>query len=108
MFASPGWIARAHFWMLKIINQIVGWIFLGSGLILFPLPIPLGAPFVVIGSFLLMGSSERFAGFLMDTRRKFPKFNAIFDQVTRKMPGPVRKTLSRTDPNNSENHDIHP
>lgn len=85
--------------MLRLIYQILGWFFLGAGIVLFPLPIPLGIPFIAIGFSLLLANSTHFTAFLQGVRKKFPKFNASLTKMTSKMPGPIQKQLSKTDPN---------
>lgn len=88
--------------MLRLFYQIIGWMFLVSGAILFPLPIPLGALFLAIGSVILMGNSTHFAGFLRGIRRKFPRFNHFVSHIIVKMPPSLRTPLSKTDPDYQE------
>lgn len=84
--------------MLKIIYKIIGGIFLLAGLIMFPLPLPFGLIFIVLGSFILIGSSSHFAGLLRKCRGKYPNFNRIFSRMANKMPKTIRRQLAKTDP----------
>ena len=84
--------------MLPILHQVFGSTLVVAGLIVLPLPIPLGLIMLTIG-FALLGpyipAVRRLVRYL---RRKWPAFNQTLMRNRDRFPPIVKKTIDRTNP----------
>ncbi len=88
-------VARAvHHWSLRIVAVVL----LVAGLIVFPFPIPLGLPMMVVGLALLISSSDSTAELMTRIRRRYPRFDIGLRRAEPKIPGIFRGPIRKTDP----------
>jgi hypothetical protein len=71
---------------------------IGVGLIMFPLPIPLGAPMIAVGVVILISHSRGAARFMTYLRVAYPVFNRTIQTLEMKAPKSVARSLRRTRP----------
>ncbi len=86
--------ATAKIWILRILSLI----FIISGIILFPLPIPFGLIFIITGLLLLVSSNRHVANYFKNYRKKHPKFDEKIRNIQIKTPSVIRKILEMTEP----------
>ncbi|MBD3370426.1 hypothetical protein GF402_08715 [Candidatus Fermentibacteria bacterium] len=84
--------------MLRICVQIASVVIIVAGLIIFPLPIPLGAVLFTVGLGLLVSSSNDTARFLMRLRRRHPGFDCWMKRAEHRLPGSIGRIMRRTTP----------
>lgn len=84
--------------MWPVMHHVFGGTFVIAGMVLFPLPIPLGLPLIVIGLALLAPYFPPFQRLIRTLRRKSPGLNRTLSRIYRRMPPIVRKTIDVTDP----------
>ncbi len=53
------------------------------GLILFPTPVPLGAPLIAIGLIMMLGASKTMRNRFIKLRRRYPQWMGFFRKVLR-------------------------
>ncbi len=80
------------------IKLAVGWLFFLIGLIMAPLPLPLGQLIALIGLSLLVSESYVICMFARKLRRNFPFASRMMDRVKPYMPGFLKSTIEDTDP----------
>lgn len=84
--------------MLPILHQVFGSTLVVAGLIVLPLPIPLGLIMLTIGFALLapyIPAVQRFIKFL---RVKWPGFDRTLRRYRNRLPPVVRRTIDKTCP----------
>jgi hypothetical protein len=69
-----------------------------GGMVMFPLPIPIGLPMIAAGLALLISSSQGFAMLVQRFRQRRPGFDGWLREVEPKIPALFRIPLRRTDP----------
>ncbi len=84
--------------MRNWIYTIFAVILIAVGIVIFVLPIPLGAIMIAAGLGMLMTYSEGFARYVKRLRMKNPKFSGFLAQVEDNMPQRIRGTLERSNP----------
>ncbi len=72
------------------------------GLLLFPLPLPLGIPLILIGLSLMVSSSLYVRQGLRWLRQRYPHLSERLDQLKHRMPGFIRHMIERTHPHHHE------
>jgi hypothetical protein len=68
------------------------------GMVVFPLPIPVGLPMMVTGLALLISSSHAVAELVRSFRRRYPRVDARLRAVEPHIPKLLRAPLIKTDP----------
>jgi hypothetical protein len=81
-----------------ILRIVGGWLLVGSGLVLLPLPVPVGWLFVVAGVTMLAHDNRRLSAWLRRLRRRNPGFSHRLQRLEPHTPGLMRRLLKRTDP----------
>lgn len=84
----------AKIWILRIFSLF----FLVAGAILFPLPIPFGLIFILIGLMLLVSSNQHVANYFKKYRKSHPDIDEEIRNIKEKSPPIIRKPLEMTDP----------
>lgn len=75
-----------------------GWILLVLGLIVTPLPIPVGLIMTLLGLALLVGESPLIRRLICRFRARNPRFCDRLKAIKRRSPGLVRRLIELTDP----------
>jgi len=83
---------------LKPLFVTIGMILVIIGLLTFPLPIPVGAIFLIVGLVVLVSSSYTAVLIVRRFRGDHRKMDAWLRQWEKKSPKFVQKMLRRTDP----------
>lgn len=73
-------------------------VLIGAGMIVFPLPIPLGAPMVAIGVTMLISHSRTAARTMTALRIRSQGFNRAIQLLEQKTPRTISRSLRRTRP----------
>ncbi len=84
--------------LIRLATAVLAVFLIISGMIIFPMPIPVGAAMMVVGLVLLISVSARVARCARLFRRRHPGANKIIQKVEDKLPDSLRNTLRRTDP----------
>ncbi len=74
------------------------------GIIVTPLPIPLGLLMIAIGLALLAQDSIFISNKIRAIRKRFPKFSAGLKAAEPRLGGIFKQLLQRTDPNSDGQH----
>ena len=78
--------------------MIIGWVLIALGIVLFPLPIPLGIILLVPGFALVVAESRFLQRLVRVWRRRYPGLDARIHGIRPRMPAFVRKIIDVTDP----------
>ena len=84
--------------MLAIFHQIMGSVLVVAGIVVLPLPIPLGLLMLVIGLALLAPYIIPVQNLVRSLRRKNTKLNDQLVRWREKFPPVIQKTIDRTHP----------
>ena len=84
--------------MVKLIYIALAVALIGSGFVVFPLPIPLGALMIACGLILLISTSRSVARGVRMYRRKNQKFDRIIRAAADRLPTSWRRVLDQTEP----------
>lgn len=84
---------------LKPFFVFIGSILVIVGLVTLPLPIPIGALFLIVGLLILLSSSYTAVLLLRRIREDYPKLDKWLEHIEEKSPDFVQKVLRRSDPN---------
>jgi len=84
--------------MIAIFHQVVGGTFVAAGLVLFPLPIPLGWLFVLTGVALLVPYNPATQQAVRSLRRRWPAFDRGVLRFREKAPSFIRRAIEKTNP----------
>ena len=84
--------------MRRFVLRIIGFVLLGAGVIVFPLPIPFGLLMICIGLILLIANSDWVARAVRKARIRWPRFNQILRRNGSKLPRRLYRILAATDP----------
>lgn len=83
---------------MHYVLEVIGWLLFAIGFIIIWTPIPIGMPFLAIGSIILIRQSGEFRRWLRAERQKNAFLNQIFHFLQRQMPGPIAEPLQDTQP----------
>lgn len=86
--------------MLPLFHQVLGTILILVGLIVLPLPIPLGLIMMTIGFALLAPYVPFFQRIVIKMRRKWPNIDATLLKYRDRLPPIMRRTIDKTHPGN--------
>ncbi|MCI5044539.1 MAG: hypothetical protein MRY72_07550 [Aquisalinus sp.] len=84
--------------MLAIFHQIMGSVLVVAGIVVLPLPIPLGLLMLVIGLALLAPYVIPVQNLVRSLRRKNARLNEQLLRWREKFPPVIQKTIDRTHP----------
>lgn len=84
--------------MLPIFHQIAGVFLIVTGLVVLPLPIPLGLIMITLGCALLAPYVPYVQRLIRGMRRKWPQMNAQLLKYRHRLPPIMRKTIDKTTP----------
>ena len=84
--------------MIKAITIAAGAALILVGLIVFPMPIPLGAIMIACGLVLVLSSSATASRLLKSFRRRHRGANQVIETVEERLPETWKKVLRRSDP----------
>lgn len=84
--------------ILHIIATIVAIALILVGIVTFPMPIPLGAVFILLGLGLLVTTNAAFALWLRNFRERHPDMEDKIRKAERWLPGPLRLPIDKTRP----------
>lgn len=84
--------------MIKLVSIVAGVALVLVGLVVFPMPIPLGAIMIVCGLVLLVSASATLAHCLRTFRRRYRGVNQVIQKVEDRLPESWKKALRRSDP----------
>lgn len=91
-------MTKQQFDIKRIILFIIGVIFLIIGIITFPLPIPVGAIFIIISLLFLISSSPKVAKKIKEFRQKHPDVDKKVQKVEEWLPLSAQREIDKTDP----------
>ncbi|WP_417316697.1 PGPGW domain-containing protein [Emcibacter sp.] len=80
------------------VKLIVGWILFIAGVIIAPMPIPIGQITALVGLSLLVSESERVRIWVQKLRQRLPALCRQLTRVKPHLPGFLKKLIERTDP----------
>lgn len=83
---------------LKLWKLILGWALVLIGLVMTPLPIPVGLLMVAAGLSLLIVESRSVRRAFQYLRGHWPRFNAWLLNASKKLPESLRRVLRMTEP----------
>ena len=76
----------------------LGWLLIAVGLIVLPMPLPLGLPLIAIGSWLVLSRSPAMRRRVALLRRRFPVSLGWLRRLVARLPRQLRLLVRRTDP----------
>jgi O-antigen/teichoic acid export membrane protein len=89
---------RGHTRVRRLAIFALAILILIAGAILLPLPIPLGAPLLVIGATMLITVSPAFARFVSRGRARWPRLEHAMSWLEAKAPANLANILRKTRP----------
>lgn len=84
--------------MWPVLHQISGVILVLVGLVVLPIPIPLGLLMITVGLALLAPYMPMIQRILTGVRAKWPKIDASLLKHRDRLPMIIRRTIDETDP----------
>ncbi|MGF1649797.1 MAG: hypothetical protein ACFCUN_05050 [Hyphomicrobiaceae bacterium] len=84
--------------MIRFFTFVAAIVLLILGLILLPLPIPLGAPLLVIGSAMMISVSPAFARLVANARERWQRFDDALSFLEVRAPETLAEILRKTRP----------
>ncbi len=86
-----------------LVVRLIALILIISGLVLFPLPIPFGLIFIIIGLTLMISSSKTLARSIRNYRKSHPDLDEKIRIFKDKAPAIIRRPLEITEPEYENN-----
>jgi len=80
------------------VKLVLGWILFIAGLIIAPMPIPIGQITALIGLSLLVSESRAIRRWIQILRIKWPYLSRQMKKIHPHMPKFIKKVIERTDP----------
>lgn len=84
--------------ILALTHKVVGSIMLLFGLVLFPLPIPVGLILIALGLAFLAPYIAPARAVIRTLRRRTPALDRVMRQHAHRCPPVIRTTIERTEP----------
>lgn len=84
--------------MLRLLFDLLGLLFIGVGIILFPTPLPLGMILISIGVLLLAANEEIVQKEIRKQRRTHPRFDSLLRKLSKHSPRFLGEIVKKTDP----------
>jgi hypothetical protein len=75
-----------------------GWCLILIGIPLFPLPLPLGLPMILIGAAIVLHENHYWHRVLRFWRRRYPSIDEKIHGARDRVPGFARRIIEQTDP----------
>ncbi|WP_430462117.1 PGPGW domain-containing protein [Thalassolituus sp. LLYu03] len=82
----------------RSIHSIAGFLLVIAGIIITPMPIPLGIILIILGLSMLASSVPAVRHFLRDTRGRYRVFSARLNHMKPRLPAFARRLIEDTDP----------
>lgn len=86
----------------RLILDVVGLTLIGAGLIIFPLPIPVGLILIVLGIIALIASEQHARDMVKKVRTKNHKLDRSIRWAEKNLPQDLGALLRLTDPDEKE------
>ncbi|MFC7048185.1 PGPGW domain-containing protein [Emcibacter nanhaiensis] len=80
------------------VKLIIGWILFIAGVIIAPMPIPIGQITALVGLSLLVSESEKVRVWVQKLRRRIPGLCRQLTKAKPHLPGFLKILIERTDP----------
>lgn len=84
--------------MIKAVTIAAGTALILAGLVVFPMPVPLGAIMIACGLVLVLSSSATASRLLKSFRKRHRGANQVIESVEQRLPETWKKVLRRSDP----------
>ncbi|PIR85387.1 hypothetical protein COU15_00990 [Candidatus Kaiserbacteria bacterium CG10_big_fil_rev_8_21_14_0_10_45_20] len=84
--------------MKRVLSDIIGVLCIGVGLLLFPLPIPLGAIFIAFGCAVLIFTEKQVRDVVRELREKSKKVDKVTHWAQKHLPKEFSEKLKETEP----------
>lgn len=85
-------------WAKRHAKLAIGWKLLIAGLIIAPMPIPVGQVIALTGLSILVHESELVRRWVRGLRSRYPRGNTMLNDFKARLPGFLRRVIERTDP----------
>lgn len=93
--------------MKRIAHLSAGLLLVALGIIMTPLPIPVGLLMILVGLSLLVSVIPALRHYLVKMRRHYPKTSAKLRELSHRLPRFLQRLLTDTDPDNPLNQISH-
>lgn len=84
--------------LIRSLKIVSGTFLVIGGIIVTPMPIPLGILMIVVGLSLLASSSRRVREWIKSQRRRYQELSAKLNAVKHRVPPFARRLIEETDP----------
>ncbi|MBW8191573.1 hypothetical protein K0504_11040 [Neiella marina] len=84
--------------MKRIVLSVTGSVLFVVGIILIPMPLPIGAIIAIAGLALLIHSNEFVRQTIRNWRQRYPDINEKVRRATVALPKPLQRVIRRTKP----------
>lgn len=85
-------------YVIHRMRVLFGWCLILVGIPMFPLPIPLGLPMILIGAAIVVYENHYWERVVRFWRRRYPHWDEKIHNARFRVPGFVRRTIHKTDP----------
>lgn len=86
----------------QIILIVIGWLTVLVGLLIIPLPIPLGLLLIIVGLSILTFQSQYLRGRIRQLRRRYGHFSMNVKRLTPRLPKLLRQAVEMTEPDKKD------
>lgn len=84
---------------VRIATTVTGIVFMIYGIIAFLSPLPLGAPLIIVGFFMIAVANPAFRPVIVRIRRRWRWFNKLVLKIAPRTSPAVRHVIDETTPN---------
>jgi len=84
--------------LLTMLHKLIGGVLVVAGLVLFPMPIPIGAIMIAIGLLFLAPYFKPIQKLVRTMRQRFEPVNKAMLSIKTKCPPVIRKAIEKTAP----------
>ena len=98
---------QVRFSLKRIAHLSAGLLLVAVGIIMTPLPIPVGLLMILVGLSLLVSVIPALRRYLVRMRRHYPETSARLRELNHKLPGFLQRLLTETDPDSPQNQASH-
>jgi sulfite exporter TauE/SafE len=82
----------------RSVKMVTGILLLLLGIIITPMPIPLGIILIILGLSMLVGTIPKVRHFLQFIRRRYRAFSHKLNRIKHRLPAFARQLIEDTDP----------
>ncbi|MCT7359496.1 MAG: hypothetical protein COB09_16255 [Thalassobium sp.] len=82
----------------RSVKMVTGILLLLLGIIITPMPIPLGIILIILGLSMLVGTIPQVRHFLQFIRRRYRAFSHKLNRIKHRLPAFARQLIEDTDP----------